>query len=235
MRKITPAPIVTFFSLLAAAIILATITNVLLLGYLPLGDFRGVVLTLAEVVLVYVFAILLYRIFLKYYPLKEGNVVQGSRDEFGYNVYILFYLLLFYPLTRSHFIPTPLMRLVYLALGCKMGPNTYSAGAIMDPPLTKLGANTIVGHAAVLVCHTMEGDRLSHGRITVGDNVTIGGFAMIGAGTVIEDGATIVAGSGVYPGTHIGPGEIWAGNPARRRRGGQPNQTTDSAADTPSR
>ena len=71
------------------------------------------------------------------------------------------------------------MRLVYLALGARLGENTYSAGVIMVPPLTQIGANTIIGHDAVLFSHVIEGRHLSHAMIRIGNNVTIGGRAFI--------------------------------------------------------
>ena len=112
------------------------------------------------------------------------------------------------------------MRLVYLALGARLGSNTYSAGAILDPPLTEVGANTIIGHDAALFSHAIEGRHLSHARIRIGNNVTIGAHAIIMSGVTIEDDAIVAAGAVVTKDSHIGAGEIWGGNPARllRRR-----------------
>lgn len=219
MRKITPGPIMMFFSLLALALALGLGTNYLVLGWLPLGDFRGIALVAGAILLIYVYAIVIYRLFLRYRPIKEGYIAEGSREEFTYHVYVLFYLLLFYPLTRNHLLPTPLMRLVYLALGARLGDNTYSAGVILDPPLTEIGANTIVGHDAVLFSHAIEGHHLSHAMIRIGSNATVGAKAIIMSGVTIEDGAIVAAGSVVRKDTRIGAGETWGGNPARLLRG----------------
>jgi acetyltransferase-like isoleucine patch superfamily enzyme len=215
MRKITAAPVLTFVLLLSLVLALASVINYLLLGRLPLGDFRGVLMTLGWVFLVYVCGIAVYRVFLRYFPLREGEIVEHSREEFGYQVYLLFYLLLFYPLTRNHLLPTPLMRLLYQALGARLGDNSYSAGVIMDPPLTELGANTLIGHDAVLFSHALEGHHLSHARIRIGDNVTVGAKAIVMSGVTIGDGAMVAAGAVVGKGTQIASGEIWGGNPAR--------------------
>src|SRR4030042_1982665 len=150
MRKIRPAPIILFTLILLSSVLLAIITASGLFSFIPLGDFRGVTLVIAAIVFLYVYAMIFYRIFLGIMPLQEGYVQAGSSEEFGYHVYLLFYLILFYPLTRSKFIPVPLMRLIYLALGARLGPNTYSSGTILDPPLTFVGANTIIGQDAVL-------------------------------------------------------------------------------------
>lgn len=216
MRKITAAPVFTFVLLLSLILALASVINYLLLGWLPLGDFRGVFMALGWVLLVYLCGIAVYRVFLHYYPIREGEIAEHSREEFSYHVYLLFYLLLFYPLTRNHLLPTPLMRLLYQALGARLGDNSYSAGVIMDPPLTELGANTLIGHDAVLFSHALEGHHLSHARIRIGDHVTVGAKAIVMSGVTIGDGAMVAAGAVVGKGTQIAPGEIWGGNPARR-------------------
>jgi acetyltransferase-like isoleucine patch superfamily enzyme len=153
-------------------------------------------------------------------PLKEGEIVEGSREEFAAQVNILFYLMLFNALIRTHFLPVPLMRLVYLALGARLGRNTYSAGVILDPPLTHIGDNCIVGHDAVLFSHALEGERMSLAAIKVGDNVTIGATAVIMSDVTIGSGAIVSAGAVVTKGTRIGSCEVWGGVPARLLRRG---------------
>ncbi|MQA22109.1 acyltransferase [Rugamonas rivuli] len=216
MRAIKPAQIALFLVLLAAILTLALLTTSLLLGELPLGDFRGVTLVFAAVLLVYLYAFLVYRAFLYALPLQEGVVPENSRQELAANVNILFYLLLFNSLIRTHFLPVPLQRLVYLALGAELGANTYSAGAILDPPLTRIGSNTIVGHDAVIFAHVIEGSRLELKAVVIGDTVTIGAAAVIMAGVRIGDHAIVSAGAVVTKDSIIGAGEIWGGIPARR-------------------
>jgi len=222
MRKITAGPVLCFLLLFCLALGLATGINYLLLGMLPLGDFRGVILCLGELLCFYPIAIALHRLVLRLLPIREGEIVENSRDEFAYHVYVLFYLLLFYPLTRNHLLPTPLMRLLYQALGARLGDNTYSAGVILDPPLTELGDNCIVGHDAVLFSHALEGRHLSHAPIHIGDNVTVGAKAIIMSGVSIGDGAIVAAGAVVLKGTRIPAGEVWGGNPARCLRSARP-------------
>jgi acetyltransferase-like isoleucine patch superfamily enzyme len=170
----------------------------------------------AAVVLIYLYAFLVYRIFLSLIPLETGELKPGSRAEFAAQVNILFYLMIFNSLIRTHFLPIPLLRLVYLALGARLGRDTYSAGAILDPPLTVIGDRCIVGHDAVLFAHAIEGSHFALYPIRIGNNVTIGGMAIIMPDVVIEDEAIVSAGAVVTKGTHIGAGEIWGGVPARR-------------------
>ena len=216
MRQITGPQILVFNLLLVSILVLGITTTYLLLGRIPLGDFRSVVLVIAAVVFIYLWAFAVYRLFLRFMPLKEGELAEGSREEFAAQVNILFYLLLFNSLIRTHVLPVPLMRLVYQALGTRMGPNTYSAGTILDPPLTEFGAHCIVGHDAVLFSHAIEGRHFALARIRIGDHVTIGAMAVIMSGVTIGDGAIISAGSVVRKDTQIGSGEVWGGVPAKR-------------------
>lgn len=215
MRAIPARHVAVFLCLLCASLALAVASTVAL-GYLPLGDFRGVLVLLAGVVLLYLYACAIYRLFLRVMPLREGDVAPGSPDELVANVNMLFYLLLFNSLVRSHVVPVPLMRLVYLALGARLGANTYSAGALLDPPLTRIGSNTIIGHDAVIFAHVIEGERLELKAVVIGDTVTIGATAVIMAGVQIGDHAMVSAGAVVTKNTRIGAGEVWGGIPARR-------------------
>lgn len=216
MRAIQLGPILVFNALVGVALAASVATVWLLWSLVPPGDFRGVVCAGAFVLALYGFAIPVYRAFLYFYPLHEGPVAPGSRLEFTYHVYLLFYLLLFYPLTRSKFLPVPLMRLIYLALGAKLGRNTYSSGTILDPPLTFIGDNTIIGQDAVLYSHAIEGAYLSHAAIRIGHNATVGANAVVMSGVTIGDGAIVAAGAVVIKGTIIESGEAWGGVPARR-------------------
>ena len=221
VREISAGQVLAFAAMLLAIIVLGVGTTALLLGSLPLGDFRGVALCLAGIVFVYLWAFLVYRLFLAVMPLQEGDLAEGSRGEFVAQVDTLFYLVLFYTLIRTHFVPVPLMRLVYLALGARLGRNTYSAGAILDPPLTRIGANCIIGHDAVLFSHAIEGRQMSLSAIRIGDNVTIGAAAVVMSGVQIGDGALVSAGAVVLKDSRIGPGEIWGGVPAKRLKDAQ--------------
>lgn len=215
MRAITSLQITAFLVMLVVIIVSGATVGWWLTGSLPLGDFRGVVVTITVVVCIYLIAFLIYRIFLGFFPLREGVIDEGSKEEFTAQVNILFYLLLFNSLIRTHFLPVPLLRLVYLALGAKLGRNTYSAGVLLDPPLTVAGDNCIIGHDAVLIAHVIEGRRFALAGIRLGNNVTIGATAILMPGVTIGDGAIVSAGAVVPKGTRIGPGEVWGGMPAR--------------------
>ncbi|CAA0123485.1 Galactoside O-acetyltransferase [Halioglobus japonicus] len=216
MRKITTGQIGFFMLLLTAIVLLAVLSTNLLASKAWLGDFYGVVYVMLLVLLVYSWAFVIYRLFLRFYPLQEGYIEPGSSAEFSAQVNILFYLMLFNTLIRTEFLPVPLKTLVYVLLGTKIGSNSFSPGTILDPPLTELGDNTIIGHGATLYSHAIEGHHFSLERIVLGNNVTVGAHAIIMSGVTVGDGAIVSAGAVVKKGTHIGPGEHWGGVPARR-------------------
>lgn len=215
MRKITPLQIMCFLLLFSLALALGIGTTALVFGDLPLGDFRGIFLVFTATILIYAYVIGIYRLFLWMAPLSEGDIAPESHEEFIYHVYLLFCLIFFQPLIRSLIVPVPLMRVIYLALGAKMGFNSYSGGALLDPPLVRIGSNTIIGHDAVLFSHAIEGEDLALATIKIGSNVTIGSKAIIMSGVTIEDRAIVAAGAIVKKGTHIGHQEVWGGNPAK--------------------
>ena len=220
MQTIGVRQIATFMVLFAVVLAAGIATVWWTLGALPLGDFRGVALLLAMGVMTYLYAFLAYRLFLRAMPLPRGELAPGSRGAFAAQVHFLFHLVLFNTLITTHFLPIPLRRLVYLALGARLGRNTYSAGAILDPPLTRIGDHSIVGHDAVLFAHVIEGERLALEPIEIGHRVTIGAKAVIMPGVTIGDGALVSAGAVVTKGTRIGPGEVWGGVPARLLQSG---------------
>jgi len=215
MRKIAGKEILVFSLLAAVAVIAGIATTWLVLGRVPLGDFRGVALTVAGGLFVYFYAILVYRVFLAIAPLREGEIAEGSQQEFVYHVYLLFYLMLFYPVMRCNLLPLPLLRLLYIALGARMGENSYTAGVINDPGFVTIGRNTLVGATTLLVPHVIEGARLAHYPIRIGDDVTVGAHAVVLSGVTIGDGAIVATGAVVTKGTQIAAGEHWGGVPAR--------------------
>ena len=133
MRKIGSGHVALFAVLLTLVVALAIGSGGAVVDAVALGDFRAVCLVALTIFLVYVYAIVVYRTFLVLFPLQEGSIAAGSRAEFAANIHFLFYLILFNSLIRTHFLPAPLLRVVYVALGARMGSNTYSVGAILDP------------------------------------------------------------------------------------------------------
>lgn len=229
MRKMSIGPIAVFSLLYLLIIAMSVATTRLLFSGQELGDFRGFVMFASFVAFAYLYGMAVYRLFLYTMPLGQGELRPGSREEFAANVNVLFYIMLLNSLVRTNFLPTPLMRVVYLALGARLGNNTYSAGAILDPPLTHIGDNCLIGHNAVLFAHVIEGSRFSLHPIRIGNGVTVGANAVVMAGVTIGDGAIVSAGAVVRKGTQIPAGETWGGVPARHL---QARRTVRQAVET---
>lgn len=216
MRQMRPSRILVFLLLTGIAAALSIVTTWQLPARLSLGDFRGVVLSMFGISIFYVFVISIFRVFQWLFPLPAGEIGENSREEFIYHVYLLFYLVLFNPVMFSGLLPIPLMRLYYQALGAHLGKNTFSVGIILDPQFVNIGRDSIVGNGALLIPHVIEGSRLAHYHIRVGNNVTIGAHAVVLADVLIGDGAIVAIGAVVKKGTCIPPGETWGGIPAHR-------------------
>lgn len=219
MRSMRAAPVAVFLLLLCLVFALAGGTLQLgarllaLVALRPAAD--GVVAWLAALLLIQLYAMLVHRLALAALPLRPGVIAVGSRHEAIYQVYVLFYLILFNTVLRGGWLPIPLLRLVYLALGAQMGANTYSCGIICDPTFVRIGANCIMGEGSLLVPHQIEGRQLAHFPIVIGDGVTVGAHVVLLPGVTIGNGAMVAANSVVTKGVHIGAGETWGGNPAR--------------------
>lgn len=216
MRSIPGPTIAAFVALLASVVALAVQTARSIEPWCAgLGEYRGIVVASVAMVCVYLYAIGLHRLLLWRRPLCEGPVLPGSAQEFHYQLYLLSYLIILNSLIRSRVLPIPFMRLVYVALGARLGADTYSAGTIFDPSLVVIGACTLVGEATLLVPHVIEGTTLAHYRIAIGSHVTIGAGAIVMAGATIGDHAIVAANAVVIKHSRIPAGETWGGAPAR--------------------
>lgn len=107
-------------------------------------------------------------------------------------------------------------RLMNRVLGAKIADNTYTAGAILDPQFVTIGSSTLLGNSSLLVPHVLEGQRIAHFPIRIGNHVTIGAHTIVMAGVEIGDGVIVAMNSVVTKGTKIGADEVWGGTPARR-------------------
>lgn len=156
-----------------------------------------------------------YRLFISCCPIPEGDLQVGSRGEFYWMVSVVFWIFFFNLFVTTCIIPIPLTRIFYKILGARVGKHTYFSGTILDPQFTTFGAHVILGLGAIIIPHVMEGKRLAHLKVQVGDNVTIGARSIILGGTIIGSGSIVGAMSLVPKGTVIGDNELWTGIPAK--------------------
>lgn len=220
MNIITPAQIFVFFSMVALAFT-AMWCSVWGIEFALIGlfgcDLHPVASFFVGLILFYAYLILCYRLYICFFPLPVGEIAPGTPAYGRINVYLLFFLIFFYPIMFSFVLPVPLMRVFYLALGARMGKNTYTSGILFDPCFVTIGEQTLVGRSAQVIPHLIEGnDSLSHYPVSIGNYVVIGSNAVIMPGVQIGDRSIIASGSVVTKHTVIPPGEIWGGIPARK-------------------
>jgi acetyltransferase-like isoleucine patch superfamily enzyme len=216
MRPISLNAIIVFNIILVLVLLVAFIATRYCYALISPSDFRGTICSLLFAIFTYLSAILAQKMFWYIYPIPEGYIKKHSKAEFGYHVYLLFYLLLFNSLIRTKFIPITFTRLIYLLLGAKLGKNTYCAGTILDPPMTVVGSNTLLGQDCIIYAHAIEGQNLTYAIVRIGNNVTIGANEVVMPGVTIEDGAIVAAGAVVTKNTRIATKEIWGGVPAKK-------------------
>ena len=228
MRRLRRTAIFIFVLIALADVAAAVAIVAAVYPLLPSNAFTGIIALGLFAVGIYAIAIAVYRGFFAVAPLREGDVPEGSGKETIYGVYILHYLIFFYPLIRNPSVPVPLLRALHGLLGARWGRNTYAAGVVLDPVFTFIGHDTLLGEGTLVFAHVLEGRRLSHVPVRIGNNVTVGARAVIMPGVMIGDGAVVAAGSVVTKGTTVGRREQWAGVPARKIRG------RDSYADSSS-
>lgn len=215
MRKISGFQIFVFFTILTATAFVSIWAAHQISSSLPVGMYEPLLTVFLSLTFIFTLSILNYRLFLMMFPLPIGPIPINSKYEFNYHVHLLFFLIVFHTVIRSQILPIPLIKLIYLGLGAKMGKNSFSSGIITDPMFVEIGDNCLLGHASGIHPHAIENENLSHNKIKIGNNVTIGTMAVVFSGVTIEDDAIVAAGAIVQKGTHIKRGEIWGGVPAK--------------------
>ena len=213
MRQITPKAI-TVFSCLTVINLIGTAGL-----YLFLNQNINVsknILFVAMPLFYFFSTILTYRLVFYYLGFPNYNVLKSSKEDFAFQLYVLYYLIYFNFFVHNTLLPVPLSKIFHQLLGAKFGAGSYSPGIILDPPYVEIGKNSIVGFGAVLCSHALEGENVWFDKIYIGNDVTIGLRSMIMPGVIIEDAAIVAAGALVTKNSHIKTGEVWAGIPAKR-------------------
>ncbi len=94
MRKITFRPILCF-CLMLLPVLSVSILGSLLVSRINLGQLTGILCLFVFVLLFYVAALAVYRLFSFFFPLEECRIEEKSTEEFIHHVHLLFYLFLF--------------------------------------------------------------------------------------------------------------------------------------------
>ena len=116
----------------------------------------------------------------------------------------------------SLFFPVFARPAFYALFGARVGSQVAVAGKIIDPRLTILDDNCILGEGCILTSHAMVKDRFILRAIRVGREATVGVGSILMPGVNIGPGALILPGSVLSAGTEVPAGELWGGIPAVR-------------------
>ena len=147
---------------------------------------------------------------------KEGKYGKSLQDKTAFK-FTLYYAL-YHPAYKliNIFNLTPLKPFYLRLIGCKIGKNVFLAGEewIIDPSVTEIGENTMIGGKTILSAHLAE-EKLIVKKIKIGKNCLIGGQSLILPGAIIEDNVVLGAKSLVTKNQILKKGKTYAGNPAK--------------------
>ncbi|OYY95553.1 MAG: hypothetical protein B7Y41_03370 [Hydrogenophilales bacterium 28-61-23] len=119
----------------------------------------------------------------------------------------------------SLFFPVFARPAFYALFGARVGGQVAVAGKILDPRLTVLEDNCVLGEGCIVTAHAMAGDRFVLREVRVGKGATVGVGCILMPGVKIGASAVVLPGSVLKAGTEVPAGEIWGGVPAMRLKG----------------
>jgi len=97
-----------------------------------------------------------------------------------------------------------------------MGRRVAIAGDLVDPYLTEIGPDVVIGLNAVLSPHLLMGGRLVLGRVRLEPESTVGVGAVLQGDVLVGRGSIIAANAVVPTGTTVPSYELWGGSPAHK-------------------
>jgi len=121
-------------------------------------------------------------------------------------------------LALSLFFPVFTRPVFYALFGARVGRQVAVAGKILDPRLTLLDDNCVLGEGCIVTSHTMVQDRFILREVQVGKGATVGVGSILMPGVKIGPGAVVLPGSVLKSGEEVPAGELWGGIPAVRIR-----------------
>lgn len=146
-----------------------------------------------------------------------GKIKAGRYRLWG-GFYLRWWLVrkLFQLLDLYHFAGTPLLPMVYRALGMKVGKDVHIETDHFDAfDLISIGDGASIDEEAMLNGFSVQNGFLVIAPITIGKNCFVGTRSVVSENTVMEDNSRIEDLSLIPAGTRIPSGETWSGSPAR--------------------
>jgi acetyltransferase-like isoleucine patch superfamily enzyme len=106
---------------------------------------------------------------------------------------------------------------LYKLLQVRIGQNTYLGPFVkIDPHLPNLvsiGENVLIGIDTKIITHEMSRNKLTLGKVKIGNNVVIGAYSIIKCGVEIGNNAELAMGTVVYK--DVPENSVAIGNPAK--------------------
>jgi len=114
-------------------------------------------------------------------------------------------------------IPKEIVNLICLkTAGASVGKNCILSGDISDPLIVEIGDNCVIGGNSLILCHSIEGNRLIFKKTKLEDNVTVGANSIVSAGATIGKNTIVGALSFVKKGQTLDPNSIYVGIPSKK-------------------
>ena len=179
-----------------------------------LGDYHVLADFLLFLLVYGVLSGLLVRLLLRLNPLPNGEFSMDSPHFTRWKL-----LMMVSDFGRGALLPfTPIFMRppVAMLFGATVGKNSALGGVMADPFMVSVGNGVILGNGSQVCGNFTTHDKITFGRVTIGDGATVGMNAIVMPGVEIGAGATVLLNSVVMPGTVIPAGEVWRGNPARK-------------------
>ncbi|MBK8576147.1 MAG: hypothetical protein IPN90_10910 [Elusimicrobia bacterium] len=163
-------------------------------------------------------------------PLREGEYTTGHPQFTLWKVLSVVKELGTRALTV--FFPVFFWQSLYALFGARVGKEVAVGAKILDPSLTTLEDNCVLGEGVIVTSHVMSQNRFILRCVYIGKGATVGMGCILLPGVRIEAGAVLLPGSVVGQNTLIPPGETWGGVPAVKVKG-PPLNTNVIAARSP--
>lgn len=145
-----------------------------------------------------------------------GKIKAGRYRLWG-GFYLRWWLVrkMFQLVDLHHFVGTPLLPMVYRALGMKIGKDVHLETDHFDAfDLITIGDGASIDEGAMLNGFSVRSGFLVIAPIIIGKNCFVGTRSVVSENTVMEDNSRLEDLSLIPAGTRIPAGETWSGSPA---------------------
>ena len=157
---------------------------------------------------------MLLRFIRKIFPFKYGEYDLNHSQFFLWKLHAV-HMHLSFPILKI-FCPVFLRPLIYKIFGANIGAEVAIAGKILDPFLTSMENNAVIGEDSIITCHAISVSKFYLAPVKIKQGAVVGINSVVMPGVTIEKGAIILPNSVVKMGTTVPANEVWGGIPAKK-------------------